>query len=269
MCGFTKCLAAGRGFGRSASGRAGLVLALVIGAAGCESTRPAVRRTLVQLADLGATGANPDVNTFALVETQASIGRFPAGVSVARVMIEDAVSGGRAAMAIDRLLDPEALYWNELFDSIPRVREVLVIDPQSVPQRYVTIPMLLESSRRLRCRICVIYAQNDVADSASQLLGAVYDADTSELIGTAFAEEVVDPKARIERPADRPDGDDRHRDAHWLAARKFEQIVRGFVSDLISRDREPGAPAEPGTQPTPPPPAAPGPAPVTSAPGGP
>ena len=148
------------------------------------------------------------------------------------------------------LTDPEALYWNELFDSVGKIREVTVIDPQSVPQRYVTVPQLLASSRRQKCRLCVVYGQNDVAYNVSRVVGALYDADTNELVAVIFAEQIVDPQEKTPPPADYPKGDERHKDAHWLAARRFEQLVRGFVLQLIERDREPGAPpAEAASQP--------------------
>lgn len=224
--------------------------ALVAGAAGCSSVaRPVVQSTLLQLADLGVTTPMPEPNTVTTVETQPSIGRFPAGVSVARVKMEES-PGGPSGLVVDTLTDPEALYWNELFDSVGKIREVTVIDPQSVPQRYVTVPQLLASSRRQKCRLCVVYGQNDVAYNVSRVVGALYDADTNELVAVIFAEQIVDPQEKTPPPADYPKGDERHKDAHWLAARRFEQLVRGFVLQLIERDREPGAPpAEAASQP--------------------
>lgn len=236
---------------------------LAAGMAGCDATKPAAKRAIVRFDDVGVTGSAADVNTFARAETQTSIGRFPAGIGVARVCLEAEGPAGTPALVLDPLSSAEAPYWNELFDSIDRIRELVLIDPQGVPQRYVTIPQLLASCRKQKGRLCLVYAQNDIADNASQVIGALYDADSGELVGTAFAEEVVDPKEKRERPADRPDGDERHMDAHWLAEQKFRQIVRDFVWELINRDREPGAPEEPATTP-----AIPAPAPVTSAPGG-
>jgi len=228
---------------------------LVGGAAGCSPvTRPVVHSTLLRLADLGVTAAMPEPNTVVAVETQPSIGRFPAGVSVARVKIEES-PGGPPGLVIDSLTDPEALYWNELFDSVGKIREVTVIDPQSVPQRYVTVPQLLASSRRQKCRLCVVYGQNEVAHNVSRVVGALYDADTNELVAVIFAEQIVDPQEKTPPPADYPKGDERHKDAHWLVARRFEQLVRGFVLELIERDREPGAPAAPAPRPAGPAPA--------------
>lgn len=229
-----------------------LLLALAVGSGGCSSAKPessSVTRAVVQLTDLGVTAPSEAPNTVTHVETQASIGRFPAGVSVARIAIEDLPDGQPGGMVIDMLTDPEALYWNELFDSVGKIREVTVIDPQSVPQRHVTIPQLLASSRRQKCRLCVIYGQNDVAANVSRVVGAVYDTDTSELIGTAYAEEVIDPNEKRPAPPDYPSGDKRNMDAHWLASRKFESLIREFVLDLIQRDREPGAGGESATQP--------------------
>jgi hypothetical protein len=228
-----------------------LLPALVAGAAGCSAAKPAVAtRTVLELNDLGVTAAMPEPNTFAIVEAQPSIGRFPAGVSVARVKLEIPQADSPPVLLIDTLTDPEALYWNELFDSVGKIREVTVIDPQSVPQRYVTIPQLLASSRRQKCRLCVIYGQNDLAADVSRAIGALYDADTSELIGVIFAEQIVNPKEERSRPPDYPEGDERYMDAHWLTTRKFESLTREFVLDLINRDREPGASAETTTQPT-------------------
>ncbi len=229
-----------------------------LGVGGCDTAKP-VMRGLVQFSDLGVTGPAPEPNRFTAIETQPSIGRFPAGVAVARTMLEDAGAGERPTLTLDVLTNPEALYWNELWDSIPKIREVIVVDPQSLPQKTVTVSQLLAAARRLRCRLCVIYGQNDVADNASQVLGAVYDADTGELIGTVFAEETVDPREKRPPLPGAPDGDKRNTDAHWLAARKFEQLTRAFVLELIDRDRDAGAPPETTTQP-----AAPGPAPVQS-----
>lgn len=231
---------------------AGLVVVVSAAAvvAGCTSPTPALSvRRIVEFSNLGVSGVDTNANSYTIVEREPSIGRFPAGIAIARIKLQGGVEE-LPHLELDPLLNHEAVYWNELFDSMPDVRETTLIDQPSVPQRIVTLPMLLKSAQRLRCRFLLVYGANVTSDASARAVGALYDTDTSALIGTLFAEVVIPPGADLEPPPTYPKGDKRYKDPSWLTARKLESLFREMIWELIGIDRPPGeppavAPAEP------------------------
>jgi hypothetical protein len=173
-----------------------------------------------------------------LVESGRSEGRFPGGLAVARLKVAEDITGDSGKpVELKPLKDQEAAYWNHLFDNVRWVRETFELTPKDVQTRVVTAKPLIEAAGRLNASLCLLYGHTDTEDFRSLVVGALYDTRSQKLLATIKAECSGVNDWLPERPAGRPQMDNRHQDNHYLAARKFEKLVHGCVRDLVALDR--------------------------------
>ncbi|MBN1344398.1 MAG: hypothetical protein JXQ73_17045 [Phycisphaerae bacterium] len=194
----------------------------------------------IEMGQLASNAPKPDANAYAILQKTKSVGRFPCSLSVMRVKsgLPDDWTGEEPpadlSLQIDLLTEPKAVPWSELFDNVPAVTNVKVLNRPSVPFEQVTLTELVSAGRKQHTDLILIYGQNDLGAKRVKLLGAIYDTETNELLATIDAQ--VDPVSGLPTPPDRVKGDKRHEDPEWLTTRKFQDLVLHCVFDLAQRD---------------------------------
>lgn len=118
------------------------------------------------------------------LDTAPSVGRFPAGFSVVRVSaILDNTSGARC-LKTAFIPDDQAAFWNQLFDTLPPIRETTILRDLGIHPRGAKWQDFLRESLRLKCNLCLLYARVDDDAGNAELLGVLWDASSGTPIAT-------------------------------------------------------------------------------------
>lgn len=186
-------------------------------------------------------GTVPDLTGYTIVEARPSIGRFPGALAVARIeppgpfrITDDPTRG---SWRVGTLKEEEATHWNALFNTIPFVREVIVLDKRMVMWPDAGEAEINASAERLNADLCLIYGPSAAAPNHAGLGGVILDARTAEPV--AYVQAHAGPADREPPSPYRYHTDLRHADPHQLVVRKFEWEVRKCIAELAARDQPP------------------------------
>ncbi len=192
---------------------------------------------------------------YQVIETEPSQGRFPAAVAVVPLEWQDTFrvpeDAREAGWRIGRLKEEQGGHWNSLFNTLPPIREVLVMDRQSVAWPEAKVDELVASAGRLGSGLCLVYGPSQADPQFAAFSGVLFDTASGSPVATVGAS--AGPTDMEPQPPGRPKNDLRHEDVNEIAARKFERQVRRCVDDLIRRDQKSSPQGNPyeGYQPTP------------------
>ena len=215
-----------------------IIAALVVGMwmlvpfGGCQSDEPppvAYIGPTLTVADLGGTGAHCPPTGFVVLEAQ-SEGRWPAALAVA--FIDEAADG--SGWHISTLKEETATWWNQLFTTVPVVREVLVMDRLTLVSPSDDVDVIVATALRLNTSLVLLYGHASAPEGQAALTGVIRDTQTGRPIALVRAQ--AGPADYTAHRVDTIDEDMKHIDPDYLVARKFEQQVRQCVLELISRD---------------------------------
>ncbi len=236
-------------------GPATLALGVVLSVpGGCQKPEPPpaayMGPTLASL-ELGAERLPADPTGFVLLSQEPSVGRFPNALAVARLeppqggfAPEDLGEGPRENWWVRTIRWEEAMNWNRLCNTVPSIREVIVLDRFTTVRPDARPEEITVSARRLEAGLCLVYGPSPAEAGYAGLWGVI--ADTASNTRVAFVQAQAGPKDFQPPPADRPSEDLRHVDPNYLAERKFQQEVRKCLLALIAMDSPPAT-----TQPSP------------------
>jgi hypothetical protein len=202
---------------------------------GCQEKEPppvAYIGPTLTAADLGGPSAHCPPTGFVILE-DGSEGRWPAAVAVA--FIDEASDG--SGWQIETLKEETATWWNQLFTTVPVVREVLVMDQLTLISPSDDIDAILAKARRLKTRLVILYGHGSAPLGQAALTGVIRDTLTGHPVALVRAQ--AGPADYTEHRVDTVEEDMRHIDPDYLVARKFEQQVRQCVLELIARDKPP------------------------------
>jgi hypothetical protein len=216
---------------------------MLIGTAGChrsESTPAPYIGPTISEAELGLEPTACDPTGFVIVEPAASEGRFPGGLAIARLAPKCEANGqigqgNGTHWQLCTIRSEKATYWNSLFNTVPGVREVVMLDPSSVERPEAGVAEITRAARLAKCTLCLIWGPGAAQPGHARLMGVLMDARDGHEVALLQAEagpEDFKPPAKDHFKADR-----RHLDVNYLAARKFEQQGKDCLFQLIARDR--------------------------------
>jgi len=219
-----------------------LLAALLAVTAGCHKPEPPpaayVGPTLAG-SDLGLEKIECPPTGFVILERRGSHGRFPGALAVARLhrpdMPEEDTDSASRSWQIETMKEEQATYWTKLFNTVPELREVVVLDRLSVGSPDADLAAITVSAGRVQADLCLIFGPSPAEPGHSGLTGAIMDTHTGRLV--AFVQAQAGPADFQPPPEDRFEEDLRHQDCNYLVARKFEHQVWCCLVELIGRDQ--------------------------------
>lgn len=232
-----------------------VVLGVVLsGGTGCHKPEPppvAYTGATLASAALGVDRVPGDPSSFLLMESGPSEGRFPAAIALSRLeppqdYFAEEYKGGpiRKQWWVGDIAWEERMHWNSLCNTIPQIREMIVMDSKSPVVSETTVPEIVESARRLRASLCLVYGPSPAAPGCAGLWGILLDTRTGDQV--AFVQAQAGPEDFQPRQPDRDKRDLRRCDVNYLVYRKLQEQTRQCIMALIARDAAPAT-----TQPSP------------------
>lgn len=224
-----------------------IILGILLGGPACASPKEQVFAPLdtapISSDDLGISDSASTMSASASADGGRTVGRFPSGLSVARVTAIADVTDPSRRLRSEAMLVERAAYWNQMMDNLPPVREVTVLRQMGIDPRGVSRGDFLHESTRIDCRFCLLFGKADEDVGAPVLLGALWDAPSVRPIAAYRVPVLVDEAKLLE--AD----DETKRQAILNAAEaSAEHQLRTQVRDTLwdlSRLDEPEATTQP------------------------
>lgn len=218
-------------------GLLGLIVAWPAGLAGCGREMKGYTGPVLAPADLGLSEAVCPAEGFRIIRDQPSTGRFPGAMAVIRLEPAENPGPEDPRWRVGTLLEEQGAYWNSLFNATPEIRELMILNRRTPWVRGAGIEALAATAQRLSARLCLVYGPAQAQPEEAALMGNLLDSQTGESLACVSAT-ATPADFEAARP-DRQSGDQRHRDVEYLAARKFETLVKQCVIELIRRDATP------------------------------
>ncbi len=199
----------------------------------------------------GATAARK--NSYVTLVSGRTDGMFPRSLGVARVATPE-YSPAEFDSTPHLAMEPvnELSGWMSLFDDIWAVSEVFPITYPTRVDRRTSAETLVEYARSDGAGLCLIYEITTSREgdlSVVDVQGSLYDAESGAQLIEAHADARVRDQTEDQLPppppADRIDIDERHIDPLFIAQRRFRELMRDAVLELIARDRKTVAPPRP------------------------
>ncbi len=187
-----------------------------------------------------------------LLTDQRTAGRFPAGICVVEVEVYTPAGSDERLLRLRTVPGHHAVYWSNLLDELPLVREVIFLGEAGLDPRGYQWREVLQASVERDCSLCLIYSRLDDSDADAEYAGVLWDA-------AAFLPLAV-LRVPVILPIDEssPSGsasDDDHgvepqdptiREADFRAQQEFRHALRDAIWDLAGQDS-----VAPATQPNP------------------
>lgn len=225
-----------------------LVLAVIAGCTEQKLGAPAAYSGATLCGDSFGVGRVPCPTTgFVILEQQKTKGRFPCRVAVARLTpdpkrpFSDPLP---TEWALGEIKDEDSTYWTSLFNTVPDVQGVTIMDPLNMEHPEANLEKIAATAAEMKTGLCVVFGPGPAESGNASILGVIMDNARRERI--ACVQALASPKDAYEPPPDQMLGDQRYEDVNYIAVRKFQQQVRQCMQELRSRD----TPA-PATQPSP------------------
>ncbi len=184
---------------------------------------------------------------FAILEKQKSHGRFPCRVAVARLAPapkDPFADPLPTEWALGSIPNEEGTYWTSLFNTVPDVQGVNIMDPLNMEHPEANLEKIAATAGNMKNGLCVIFGPGPAEVDSACVLGVIMDTARRERI--ACVQALAGPNDRYEAQPDQMLGDQRNEDVNYIAMRRFQQQVRQCMEQLRGRD----IPA-PATQPSP------------------
>lgn len=196
----------------------------------------------IRSADLGVSNKAPTRVGATILNTEPSVGRFPAGICVVRVEALQCGADKQRDLRISRLPAQHAVYWNLLFDDLPSIREVVFLGNPGLDPRGYRWPELLKSAARHECSLCILYAEQEVTDADAEYYGVLWDTQTMQALAI-FRVPVILPEDFVtseQEEADNEEDEEEARialcEARFRAEQDLRRSVRDTLWDLAKRD---------------------------------
>lgn len=230
---------------RSSLRTTGLLLAgLLISATwGCgEKSTPVVSSDMdpapITSDDLGVPAGSLNVPGEHPLDTSMTKGRFPAGLSVARVIASRDVSGGDRGLCPDEIPIDRAAHWNQVMDTLPPVREVTLLHQLGIDPRGANREDFLLESTRINCNLCLLFGRSEDSQGDAELIGVLWDARASRPLSAFRVPIVPDPALLAKCKEDDAEGIVRiMREADASAEQELRAMVRDNIWDMVKRDQ--------------------------------
>ena len=222
----------------------------LVGLGGCarpeqEVTAPSLETLTVIPTDLGIPDNAADLPGEHPIDTTRTTGRFPAGLSIAKVTAQLASNGTDRRLRPGDMPFERAAYWNQVMDILPPIREVTQLRELGIDPRGAEYADFLRESSNINCNLCLLYGRSKDANGEDNLVAALWDARRNKAISAYRVPIVVDP-ALIEDEDDEDDLRFAYQTAEAQAELDLRNMVRNSLWGLVEIDA-----ADTTTQPSP------------------
>jgi hypothetical protein len=193
-------------------------------------------KPLVQWQHIAARTVEPPHDDYRILTPGTTRGLFPAAMSVTRLGIRTP-DDERAEPTPWLLRDPrnELLQWNSAFDDQMAISEVFPISPRDLGGADAERAQILAAMHALGARIGLLYAMNELSETETEMIGALYETATGHVLAAfrTHAVSVPPPEDQSERELVDP----WESDSKALVRARFELIVHACVRELIANDQ--------------------------------
>lgn len=170
-------------------GRSMLLLAAWLGASCRSDSRkyePAGMDHQVTIAaeDLGAKSDKLAPEGRHVWDESASSGRFPGGVAIAQVAAGERPTDGIRLLHAESMPTERGVLWGHLFDELPAVREVVLVERYGLDPRGFGYREVLRRAGTMSCGLCLIYARIDDTAYHAEYVAALFDTASEMLLIT-------------------------------------------------------------------------------------
>ncbi|MCB9851483.1 MAG: hypothetical protein H6819_00185 [Phycisphaerales bacterium] len=191
-------------------------------------------------ADLGIPSTQSQAIGVKVLSGEASPGRFPAAMCVVRVVARTDANGSNRHLRIADFSAHHKVFWNQLFDEQPELREIIFLTPSGLDPRGYDRSAILEAAKLRGAELCIIYARIDSREADAEYIGALWDTRTMKpllamrSVGVLPADLAVELTA--EKNQDEAPMDPSVREADFRAEQEFRRMVRDAVWDIVEKD---------------------------------
>jgi hypothetical protein len=193
----------------------------------------------IKAADLGVPDSAMTGSGVNVLDTQASAGRFPAGLSVVQVAAAMNEKDAGRHLQVEPLTPHGGVYWSQIMEDLPPIREVRVLRTYGHDPRGTDRSALLQSSLESDCGLCVIFAKIEDTDADAEFVGVLWDATTDKALATYRVPLVLPDDVRERYEDDDEDDIDYealYAEAEFRAECDLRRLVRNTLWDLVERD---------------------------------
>ncbi len=166
--------------------------------------------------------------------------RFPAAICVSRVVARRDNTGKRRYLRLAEFSAHHAVYWNQLLDNQPGVREVLFLTEGGLDPRGYDVDTILNAAYQRNADLCVIYARKDSNEADAEYLGVLWDLRQREALLAIRVAVNLPPElaVRLAKQAEREDHDLSVEEADFRAEQQFRHLFRDAIWDLVAMDED-------------------------------
>jgi len=186
-------------------------------------------------ADFEAGGTGFAANALRMLGDDASQGRFPTGLAIAKVEIGQTGPRGPRQVTLLDIPNVEAVHWNDLLDQMSPIRETVMSGRLDLPPGPTRIRDLVSAAAGLHCGLCLTYAAYGDPVTETRMMGVLWNSVEHRPIAMLHAAADAELAAYKNEIEHNPINAAQSR-ADWQAARAFEaQLIRA-IAGLIARD---------------------------------
>ena len=176
----------------------------------------------------------PLYNAYRLLVIPPTRGLFPASIAVTRV--ESEVIDESADLVRPLIFtNPrnEFLQWNSAFDDLMAVSEVFPVIQFDMGGNNAYVENVLAAFRALDAKLGLIYAVNEFDDLETEMIGSLYDTQSTRPIAhfQTHAVTIIPPENEQQETTDLWETD-----STALARQRFETLVYECIRELIEHD---------------------------------
>jgi hypothetical protein len=182
--------------------------------------------------------SNPPSDQFRLAITEKTQGVFPAAIAVARVVRPDDPAVDTSTFALSMKPEVDFLAWNSVFDDFRTISDVFPLNTKSLDGAAPSTPAIIASGRALKAKLCLIYAESQVAPTQAAIRGVLFEVASARPLAEIHARGCVDEPLLLS-----PDDQRGTLPRDWetrvpllVARRRFELLTRQCLLALMAND---------------------------------
>lgn len=166
--------------------------------------------------------------------------RFPAAICVSRVIALTSDAGKQRFLRLAEFSAHHAVYWNQLLDNQPGVREILFLTEGGLDPRGYDIDTILNAAKQRNADLCVVYARKESTEADTEYLGVLWDLrQNTPLLSIRVAVNLPPELAvRLAKQAEHEDHDLTVEEADFRAEQQFRHLFRDAIWDLVAMDED-------------------------------
>lgn len=184
-----------------------------------------------------------------LLTSERTAGRFPAGICVVEVEVYIPAGSNERLLRLRTVPGHHAVYWSNLLDELPLVREVIFLREAGLDPRGYQWREVLQASVERDCSLCLIYSRLDDSEADAEYAGVLWDSAALQPLAVLRVPVILPVDLSNDASAgEEPEEpqDPTIREADFRAQQEFRHSLRDAIWDLARQDS-----TAPTTQPNP------------------